>query len=55
MRLVLRIVIVLLYVLLLLEVGLWVAFGVPPLKWHNWYLLVLPIAVFVFWPARRRG
>jgi hypothetical protein len=53
MRLALKIVIVVLYVLLLCEMGLWVVFGAPPLAWHGWYLVIFPLAAFVFWPGKR--
>ncbi|QRM23535.1 hypothetical protein [Burkholderia pseudomallei] len=52
-RVVLKIVLVVLYAVLLLELGLWAAFGVPPFSWHNWYLVIFPLAAVVFWPGKR--
>ena len=52
-RVVLKIVLVVLYVLVLVEMILWLLFGVPPLHWSNWYLVIFPLAAFVFWPGKR--
>ncbi|CAJ6186664.1 Uncharacterised protein [Burkholderia pseudomallei] len=54
MRKALKIVIVALEVLLACEVLLWLAFGKPPLQWHAWYLIVVPIGLFVFWPSKKK-
>lgn len=43
---------VVLYIALLGEVGLWAAFGAPPFSWHAWYLVIIPVAAIVFWPGK---
>jgi hypothetical protein len=53
MRTTLRIITAVLYVLLIAQAGLWALFGAPPLAWHNWYLVILPLAALVFWPGKR--
>ncbi|CPF97383.1 Uncharacterised protein [Burkholderia pseudomallei] len=53
MRKPIKIVIVILEVLLACEVLLWLAFGSPPLQWHTWYLVIVPLGAFIFWPAKR--
>ncbi|CAJ3485600.1 hypothetical protein [Burkholderia pseudomallei] len=52
-RVVLKVVLVVLYVVLLGELGLWLLFGAPPLTWHDWYLAIFPLAAVVFWPGKR--
>lgn len=52
-KLLLKIVLVVLYVALLGELGLWAASGLPPFTWHAWYLAILPLAAIVFWPGKR--
>ncbi|CAJ8622191.1 Uncharacterised protein [Burkholderia pseudomallei] len=53
MRKTLRVVIVALYVLFACELLLWVAFGTPPLRWHPWYVVIVPLGALVFWPTKR--
>lgn len=53
MRRAIKIVIVVLYVLLAAETLLWVALGAPPIRWRTWYLLIVPLGAFVFWPGKR--
>lgn len=53
MRKKLTVIIVVLYVLLACELLLWIAFGAPPLRWHTWYLVIVPLGALVFWPAKR--
>lgn len=53
MRKAIKIVKVILLVLLVSELLAWLAFGIPPLRWHGWYLLAVPLGVFIFWPTKR--
>lgn len=53
MRKAIRVVIVILEALLVFELLLRLTFGSPPLQWHAWYPVVVPLGALVFWPARR--
>lgn len=53
MKKILRIVIVVLYALLACELVLWIGFGTPPLRWHTWYVVIVPLGALVFWPTKR--
>jgi len=53
LRISIKALVAVLYVVLLSEIGLWVVFGFPPFSWHDWYLAILPVGIIVFWPSRR--
>jgi hypothetical protein len=53
LRISIKTLIVVLYLMFLCEIGTWVVFGLPPFAWHDWYLAILPVGIVAFWPSRR--